>query len=1073
MSVLGSIPASSIDPLTDTIERLRSLSQIDLQAQWHWHWGDLPRSVAQLPADWQTWAIAPLNARRHVAWSKQQVLWLGQRLTLPTHAQGYPLAGLTVRLALMWWAKTAEIFVNGELVQEGDIFDCSTRLLLSSAAQPGAVYDVAIRLLAPGHDEGALVHAYEVYEAESTCPEPGFVADELAVLRVYLTEFMPNRLTELTAALTEIQWSALPNRDAFDRSLAALRDRLQPLGDWVKQRQIKLVGHAHLDLAWLWTVDDTWEAAERTFTSVLNLQEEFPELIFCHSTPALYAWLEVHRPDLFAAIRAQIAAGRWEVVAGLWIEPELNLVNGESLVRQVLYGQRYVQEKFGQRCAIAWLPDSFGFCWQLPQILRQGGVEYFVTQKLRWNDTNPFPYDWFWWRSPDNSQLLSFNSPRIGEGIDPLKMATYACEWEKKTGLTKALWLPGVGDHGGGPSRDMLEMARRWQRSPFFPQLAFTSTIEFLRDLEAQTVSTEVPHAFPPNLATPSPLPTWQDELYLEFHRGCYTTHADQKRWNRHCERLLYQAELFSSLATWIAGVVYPKAELEAAWKQVLFNQFHDILPGSSIPPVFEEANQAWRAVEQGGDRLRQQALQTIAQAIVLPNPPHPHSQPVVLFNSLNWQRSEAVEILLTETPAVSWQVQDCHGQELRTQPLTNRDGSPMLLVQVTVPGVGYTLLWVTPRGAAELPVTPPVPLPEEWVLENEWLRVEVDAETGDLRRVFDKQQQREVLSAPGNQLQGFVDRGQYWDAWNIDPNYGAHPLPPTQLTQLAWGDRGALRSSIRVVRQLGQSEFQQEYRLTANSAVLQILTQVDWQERQVLVKAAFPLTVAADHATYEIPCGAIERSTTVATPRDAAQWEVPALQWADLSQSDYGVSLLNDCKHGYDCQPYQIRLTLLRSPNWPDPDADRGLHTFTYALYPHAQNWQAAHTPRRGYELNQPLLVVFPDRLAQQNCLTQQPVLPTVGQLLSLSAENMILMAFKQAEDQPTRWIVRGYECQGEAVAKDGNPLVTSAVFAIAPTLPRMTLLEHPSEAAGAIDGSIQPWAIVTLEVGLTQEDL
>ncbi|NJN86365.1 MAG: alpha-mannosidase, partial [Leptolyngbyaceae cyanobacterium SL_7_1] len=348
MSVLNSISTSSIDLLTAAIDRLRSLSQIDHQAHWHCHWGDLPLTEALSPEQWQTWTIAPVNARNHVAWNKGAVVWLGQRLTIPTRAGGYSISGLVVRLAVMWWAKQAEIFINGERVQEGDIFDCSTRLLLSSQAQPGAMFEVALRLVAPGHDEGALVHAYTVYEQPQTaaCPEPGFVADELAVLQGYLTEFAPDRLLELTTAIASLAWAEVGDRTAFDQSLMAMRQQLAPLGNWVKQRQIKLLGHAHLDLAWLWTVDDTWEAAERTFASVLDLQQAFPELIFCHSTPALYAWIERHRPALFAQMQAAIATGRWEVVAGLWIEPELNLVSGESLVRQVLYGQRYVQEKF-------------------------------------------------------------------------------------------------------------------------------------------------------------------------------------------------------------------------------------------------------------------------------------------------------------------------------------------------------------------------------------------------------------------------------------------------------------------------------------------------------------------------------------------------------------------------------------------------------------------------------------------------------------------------------------------------------------------------------------------------------
>ena len=260
--------------------------------------------------------------------------------------------------------------------------------------------------------------------------------------------------------MRSLDWACVGDRNKFDGELVRLRDRLLPFSATIQQRQITLLGHAHLDLAWLWPVSETWDAAERTFKSVLQLQAEFPELIFSHSSPALYAWLEAHRSALFEAIQQQVAAGRWEVAAGLWVEPEFNVISGESLVRQVLYGQRYVEQKFGRASALAWLPDSFGFCWQLPQVLRQGGVRYFVTQKLRWNDTNPFPHEAFIWQAPDGTAIFSLHSAPIGEGIDPIKMADYACTWEQKTGLTEALWLIGVGDHGGGPSRDMLHLAR-------------------------------------------------------------------------------------------------------------------------------------------------------------------------------------------------------------------------------------------------------------------------------------------------------------------------------------------------------------------------------------------------------------------------------------------------------------------------------------------------------------------------------------------------------------------------------------------------------------------------------------
>jgi alpha-mannosidase len=339
---------------------------------------------------------------------------------------------------------------------------------------------------------------------------------------------------------------------------------------------------------------------------------------------------------------------------------------------------------------------------------------------------------------------------------------------------------------------------------------------------------------------------------------------------------------------------------------------------------------------------------------------------------------------------------------------------SKLLFLAAEIPPVGYRIFWILPTSSS-----PQVPNSPDWTLENECLRVIINPDTGDLSSVFDKIHQREILTGAGNQLQAFEDSGQYWDAWNINPNYTQYPLPPTQLKSIQWIEQGIVESRIRVVRQLGASEFCQDYILQAGSPMLKIASTVNWQENQVMVKAAFPLNVEADFATYEIPCGAIRRPTQPQTPAQQAKWEVPALRWADLTgkteKDTYGVSLLNDCKYGYDSQPHQLRLTLLRSPNWPDPEADRGLHQFTYALYPHAHSWESANTVKRGYELNIPLQVII-NPLITQNQLT--PTVPNTSaevRFLDLSAENLILMAFKPSEDHPQQFILRCYECHGK----------------------------------------------------------
>ncbi|MEG5124831.1 glycoside hydrolase family 38 C-terminal domain-containing protein [Microcoleus sp. ARI1-B5] len=1356
----ASVPPAS-NNISEVVEKLRRLSQVEVQSGWRYCDCD---SAAAGSVGISNGPVAELNGKGHIAWpSGKQVVYLGQKFVIPDNLHGYPVLGLRLLLGLTWWAEDAAIFVNGELVGRGDLFDCADRVLLSASANPGDEFLVILRLVSPGHDNGALVRSICLYEAaDSTCFDPGFVAAELEILQNSLTlnlenknsQYLPTEIiasppwfvkgemlqSEIDLALGLIDWSAVCDRQKFDRSLSVLRhnllgclrafsgelddltaegaegtegergrvsqvgenqnstsiyigenrnstsfvadlndltaegaedteggrreklsqvgenqnstsiyigetgdtaflnqvrhspanhqlpitnyqlpitnyqsrpDSLETYHTSIYTGKIYLVGHAHLDLAWLWPVPETWKAAERTFESVLKLQSEFPDLIFCHSTPALYAWMEEHRPDLFAAIQKQVAVGRWEVVGGMWVEPDLNLISAESMVRQVFYGQRYAKEKFGELMRVAWLPDTFGFGWQLPQILRQGGVDYFVTQKLCWNDSTQFPHGAFWWEGLDGTKIFSMMSGAIGESVESVKMASHAFDWQVKTGLQDALWLPGVGDHGGGPTRDMLEVAKRWKLSPFFPNLQFAKAVDYLSLIESQflpevaksesqsdvsqpspenlplpktvetltdvasgnllensatlretetqqppsrenlplpktvenlldvapenllenstalretrTSTAETPASLesgkvvenlldvapgnllensatlpesrmkspenpeslkfrktaenlsaldsnfsatmsesepeyldfsteihneksqlknsPPLPLSPSPtLPIWQDELYLEFHRGCYTTRADQKRQNRRCEELLYQAELLSSIATICTGAVYPKSELESAWKQVLFNQFHDILPGSAIAQVYTDANLAFAEVDRACRQILLQSLDAIAAQISLPKPPQPDAQPIFVFNTLNWSRSEVVALPLRDS---AWQICDLSGQRLTKQIVKGDRLQPqseftLLFSADRVPAIGYRLFWLcrdaqTVERASASPATEKqtdlskltygiaqknTPCQEthfaaqEIVLENELILAKIDAKTGNLSSIWDKANNREVLNAAGgNQLQAFQDSGQYWDAWNIDPNYQKHPLPAPILKEIYWVERGEVRQILRAVLQIGKSEFRQDYTVEIDSPLLKIKTVVDWQETHVLVKTAFGLNVEADFATCEIPGGAIARTTKPQTPAEKAKWEVPILRWTDISNDGFGVSLLNDCKYGCDIQPNQIRLTLLRGSTWPDEAADKGVSEFTCAVYPHAGNWQDAGTVRQGYELNLPLLVKVLPKFEENRNQT----LPAVGKFLDLSAENLVLVAFKQSEDDANLWILRCCESEGK----------------------------------------------------------
>ncbi len=1027
-------------PWADVIEQLRSWVQRPIQRTWQIGEPTWTSTTALAPESWSEQPYVCLNEKDHGAWEKgQKSRWFGQWVTV-ANFNSYDCTDLVLRLALTWWAELAEVYVNGELVQVGDLFDHSARILLTNQAQLGEQFWVAIHLVSPGHDPGALVKSVLVYEAARGI-DPGFVADELAIVQTFIQDIDETDVQKITESLQEL--AQLAEKTAIDQHLQRIHQQLQGISQSIKAHQQALTGHAHLDLAWLWPIAETWEVAIKTFASVLKLQTEFPELIFSHSSPALYAWIEQNRPDVFQNIQVKVETGQWEIAAGLWVEPELNLINGESICRQILYGQEYAKEKFGQISRVAWLPDTFGFCQQLPQLLKLGGIEYFVTQKLRWNDTTQFPHDWFWWQAPDGSQVLSYMSAPIGERIEPVKMAEYAQAWSEKTNLKQSLWLPGVGDHGGGPTKDMLEIYRRWQRlDGVSPQLKFSSVVNYLDAIKATS-----------DLET---LPLWRDELYLEFHRGCYTSHADQKQANRTCEILLYQAELWSALATLILDAPYPQEHLEQLWKKVLFNQFHDILPGSAIPDVFSDANQAWDEVKTQGTQLLDQAQAAILTAIVSTEPPVPGAYPLVVFNSLNWTRSEVIKVDLGELGNQAWTVQDRQGYPLRC----HQDGAEISFWLWDTPGVGYQLVWLCPKPHFSSPATPPL----GYVLENGFLQAEIHPQTGEITNLYDKLNQRAVFNAPANQLQLWRDQGQYWDAWNIDPNYADHPLVKPTLLEIKWQAWTDLEQRIRVRWQWRNSTIQQDYCLAVNTPVLRIETQLDWQDPHVLLKAVFPLSFEAPKASYETPCGVTERFTLPnpdnpeMTNHDQAKWEVPALQWADMTEAtdQYGVSILNNCKQGYSAQPKQISLTLLRCPTWPDPQADLGQHRFSYGIYPHRQHWTVAKTPHQAWEFNQPLVAKI--LKPQENADVHPRTLPPQAQLFGWNADNVLLMALKQTQDQ-SGWLVRVYETHGETT----NLEITSDLDWLPEQVNPVNLLEKSESAANVLtsDLSIGAWSL------------
>jgi Alpha-mannosidase len=850
---------------------------------------------------------------------------------------------------------------------------------------------------------------------------------------------------KLLAALDQA-FIVLDTREPFDpafyesvpAALAALREGIALAGAPLDV-DVVATGHAHIDVAWLWPVGQTRRKASRTFTTALRLMEQFPDYHFTQSTPQLYEFIRQDHPQLLEEIKARVAEGRWEITGGMWVEADCNISGAESLARQFLLGRSFFAEHFGAHSDtnVLWLPDVFGYSWALPQLLKEAEIDYFYTIKISWNQYNTFPYHSFWWQGIDGTRVLTHFSP-THSGYNALATPAEVLDsWEnfrqKDSGrgdkLPPVLLAYGFGDGGGGPTREMLENLHEMAALPGFPRVRQEHVGDFFHDLEQSAGDV---------------LPTWNGELYLELHRGTYTTQSHNKRFNRKSEFLLHDAEFLATQAALLdSGYDYPHADVLQAWRLICLNQFHDIIPGSSIHEVYVDSTQDYQQIAALGTQVRDGALQTIATVT---------GGNLLLANTTSFERDD-LAFYPQSLPA---------GKHLSTV----QDGEP-LYTQTTADGTWIAAGSVRPASVTALrlvdgelatPVTELTATPT--LLENSYLRVELNS-AGDITRIYDKRNEREVLPAGAlaNQFQAFEDRPLSWDAWDVDIFYDDKQWLAEPASAVRVVETGPLRATLEIQRRILHSEYTQSISLSYNSPRLDIATTIDWRERHILLKVAFPVDILNPVANYEIQWGNVQRPTHRNTSWDYARFEVCAQKWIDLSEGDYGVSLLNDCKYGHDVHENVMRISLLRSPTMPDPEADQGVHQFTYSLFPHAGSWDA-ETIKAGYLLNDPLLVYAIPAASGKSIGKQGQVLPA---LFSLDKPNVVIETVKAAEDG-NGVIVRLYESQRR------RGLVTlTAGFALASAW-RSNILEH-DQSALTVDGhtvtfSVRPFEIITLRL-------
>jgi len=741
------------------------------------------------------------------------------------------------------------------------------------------------------------------------------------------------------------------------------------------QGEVLMCGHSHIDVAWLWTVRESERKTARTFSNTLALMDIYPNFRFTQSQAILYDFIKKYYPELFERVKRKVENGQWEIVGGVWVEADTNIASGESLIRQLLYGREFFKKEFGVESQTYWLPDCFGFSWALPQIIRRSGMKYFVTAKLSNNDTNVFPHSLFRWKAHSGDEVLAFfqKTPYSSEYT-----AGYINDcWnknEQKDTVRCSMGMFGYGDGGGGCTYSMLERGKVLENMPGLPKSRMAHSNEFF-----DSISKEFDR-----------LPVWDDELYYENHRGTFTSQAFVKRFNRKGEFLLRNAEILAVFSRIICAIPYPSEKLEETWKLLLVNQFHDILPGTSIHEVYTNTRRELEQMTQNGNDILESSLNAINKRISLAH------DSIVVWNTQLFKTDACVSC---EIPYETATVFDSEMNMLDST-VTREDGKNILcFIAKSVESMGFTSYKIVegcPKKGSCVKV-------EKKLLENEFLRVELD-DNGLLTSVFDKTNNREVLAAPSNLLTVYQDKPIHESAWNLEINYSKKRWDLIKADSVEVTEASPVRGVIEIRRSFNRSTIKQQIILEKKSHRVDFDTTVDWNETEKMLKASFPVAVRSTKASYEIAHGSIERPTHSNTSYDFAKFEVCAHKWADLSEGDYGVSILNDCKYGYDIRGNTMGITLMRAPNCPDRTGDHGINRFVYSLFPHKGGWRDSETLENALILNNPLKGFF--------VRAQKGILPKNQIFISISNKNIVLDCLKQAQDSKGI-ILRLYEAK------------------------------------------------------------
>lgn len=912
--------------------------------------------------------------------------WGGEGLT------GFFRMTFTVPASFAGQPLMLDMFLGGDgiLRVDGQPYaglECFHReIMLARRAEAGRRYKLEMEICVDHQVTPGPVHTFQYARAVTIDHEvEDFYWDFQAAFLAANNEWArPDTAAYLLAALESSMLLCDPYADAepeFRKSLrkakAHLKEQLAaaPQGP---AGELAILGHSHIDPVYLWDYREFQRKILRTHTTQLMLMREYPEWLFSQSQAIIYREMRDLYPEVYEQMKKRIREGRWEPLGGMFVEPDCNLISGESMVRQFLFGQRFFKKEFGSICKVGWLPDVFGMPQTLPMIMKGCGVDYFYTAKLVWNDTNEWKTHLFWWESPDGSRVLTHTPPLhfIGTNDAPHVMKYWKMLKPKKH-VQKGLYTYGWGDGGGGVERRMLHVAARYKNMPGVPVLKHQSALSYFEEQEKK---------IKPGL------PRWKSEMYLETHRGTYTSAALLKKYNRQSERMLRELEVLSSIAV-LRGGTYEQSEINRAWETVLINQFHDILPGSHITKGFTDAVADYH---ENFERLTRIHKKVVAK---LGGKSSPKGSAWQVFNSLLWPRTTTIQV---NAPGMN--AADQNGRPLPYQTIEDDCGGTTLLVKTPeLPTCGSAAIQLTPGednapAASELSVT-------SRSMENEHLRVQLDL-NGEITSLYDKRARREFIARgeTANAFQVFEDNPGKYDAWDIAKVYEKRRWDIRKADSIKVVEEGPLRVALEITKSFSRSTIRQRLYLEAGAAWLDARIWIDWKEDYRLLKLAFPLHVQAFKATYHIPYGFIERSTGDENRWDRAKFEASAQMWADLSETTHGFSLINDCKYGYDIRGHVMRLTLLKASKYPNPKADRHAHVFDIRLFPHEGGWREAGTWQLAQDFNTPpTLIASPAKAA------------TIPSMLNWKGSSCVeLEAWKMAEDS-TNFVIRIREAFGQ----------------------------------------------------------